>query len=290
MSRSKKSAVLAFLLAAGWLVLVLVPRRARAESAADATGAADAGRTARLTELNEAGAKLYRERNYRRAIEKFIEAYALDHDPNLLFNVARCYEELGDTTAAIEKYTAYINAPGADASGRVRAEQSLRALRELQRRAASDAKTAKPAPPTSEPPAATAAADAAAPSDGSGTPTQTILAWSALGAGALVAGVSATVFYLGMRDHDRVTGAPGYGDPAAAHPLTMAEARDLIDSGDRKKLTGGIGLALGGALVATSVALFLLPSAKDAREPASSFALGWAPGASGFRAAWTVRF
>ena len=72
-------------------------RRAAAEEPADA---------ARVTELNEAGARFYREKNYRRAIEKFIEAYAIDRDPNLLFNIARCYEELGDTRAAIEKYTA----------------------------------------------------------------------------------------------------------------------------------------------------------------------------------------
>src|SRR5262245_47021729 len=128
------------------IALALAPTPAIAEPAADGS---DPGRAARAAELNEAGARLYRERNYRQAIERFIEAYAIDRDANLLFNIARCYEELGDTSAAIEKYTAYINAPGADAAGRLRAEQSLRALRALQRRPplpeAKAAAAAKPA-------------------------------------------------------------------------------------------------------------------------------------------------
>src|SRR6188768_3442054 len=84
------------------LAVALAPTRARAEGGVEGV---DAGRAARAAELNESGARLYRARDYRQAIEKFIEAYAIDRDANLLFNIARCYEELGDTGAAIEKYT-----------------------------------------------------------------------------------------------------------------------------------------------------------------------------------------
>ncbi len=247
--------------------------------------AEDGGDSSRTNELNEAGARLYREHNYHRAIEKFIEAYAIDHDPNLLFNVARCYEELGDTRAAIEKYTAYLSAPGADAAGRLRADQSLRALRELQKQAA-----ALPRAPAVETPAPTA--DAAASSDGGAAPAAEprVLAWSALAAGALVAGAGGVVFYLGLRDHDRVTGSAGYGDANAVSPLTLSEARDLVASGDQKKLGGAIAIGLGGALVATSVALFLLPRRREGGSSPGSLALGWAPGAGGLRASWSVRF
>src|SRR5688500_15364231 len=61
-----------------------------------------------VAQLNEEGAALYAARDYRRAIEKFIQAYAVDADPNLLFNIARCYEELGETDAAIEKYEVFV--------------------------------------------------------------------------------------------------------------------------------------------------------------------------------------
>ena len=269
---------------ARWLaVLLLAAASLRAAPAA----AEEPAEAARVTELNEAGARFYREKNYHRAIEKFIEAYAIDHDPNLLFNVARCYEELGDTRAAIEKYTAYINAPGADAAGRVRADQSLRALRALQKQAAAPSRA-----PAAETAAATA--EAAAPADRGGAAPASgghrVLAWSALAAGALLAAGGGVAFTLGMRDHDRVTSAPGYGDPNAVSSLTLAEARDLAASGDQKKLAGGIALGIGGALVATSVVLFMLPNRTEGAASTGTFALGWAPGAGGLRASWMMRF
>ena len=268
---------------ARWLaVLLLAAASLRAVPAA----AEEPAEAARVTELNEAGARFYREKNYHRAIEKFIEAYAIDHDPNLLFNVARCYEELGDTRAAIEKYTAYINAPGADAAGRVRADQSLRALRALQKQAA-----ASPRAPAAETAAATT--EAATPADrGGAVPTSghRVLAWSALAAGVLLAAGGGVAFTLGMRDHDRVTSAPGYGDPNAVSSLTLAEARDLSASGDQKKLAGGIALGIGGALVATSVVLFMLPNRTEGAASTGTFAVGWAPGAGGLRASWMMRF
>ncbi len=81
-------------------------------AAEPAATAPDGSTSARIAELNESGARAYADRNYRAAIEKFVEAYAIDHDPNLLFNLARCYEKLGDLPAAIEKYEAFVAAPG----------------------------------------------------------------------------------------------------------------------------------------------------------------------------------
>ena len=104
---------------------VALPNVARA---AEPDPAAD---PARIAELNEAGARAYAERHYRMAIEKFVEAYAIDHDPNLLFNIARCYEKLGDLGAAIEKYETFVAAPGADTEGRIKAKASLAELQQL---------------------------------------------------------------------------------------------------------------------------------------------------------------
>src|SRR5690348_4833334 len=104
---------------------------ALASPAAHAEPPSSDAEAARIAELNEAGARAYNGRNYRAAIEKFVEAYAIDHDPNLLFNIARSYEKLGEVDAAIEKYEAFMAAPGADTEGRLKAKASLAELQKL---------------------------------------------------------------------------------------------------------------------------------------------------------------
>jgi hypothetical protein len=230
------------------LAVVLSLAAPRFAHAADPSS--DDASSARIAELNESGAKLYADRNYRRAIEKFIEAYAIDHDPNLLFNIARCYEELGETDAAIEKYQAFVAAPGADTDGRLRAQDSLKALEKL--------RTEGPAPKPGQ--ASDAAAPAADPHAEPGAESQTsgsVLPWVALGAGVVATGLGTTLYVLGVHDHDRVTNAPGYGERGSVHPMTEREARALVSSGDTKKIVGGVSLGLGGALIATGAVLFL---------------------------------
>ncbi|HTV22205.1 MAG TPA: tetratricopeptide repeat protein, partial [Polyangiaceae bacterium] len=106
------------------VALALAPTTARAVDNRPSPPPASASSVA---QLNEEGAALYAARDYRRAIEKFIQAYAVDSDPNLLFNIARCYEELGEIDAAIEKYETFLKTPGADTRGRQRARESLAA-------------------------------------------------------------------------------------------------------------------------------------------------------------------
>ena len=226
---------------------VAVPVRAAEPQAARES---DVSNDARVSALNEAGAKHYEKRNYRLAIESFIEAYAIDHDPNLLFNIARCYEELGETAAAIEKYTTFVESPGADAEGRVRAEASLRALKHLSADAAPAGRGRESAEPKRD-------QGESEPETEQHRGISPLWKWSTLGGGVVLTGVGATLYVLGARDHSQVTSAPGYGDPSSVYPMTRDEAQSLVDSGDTKKLIGGIGMGLGSALVATSVVLFL---------------------------------
>src|SRR5512147_1101856 len=72
----------------------------------------------RVVELNEQGNALYASGDYRRAAELFLQAHAIDEDPNLLFNIGSCYEALGDIDAALEKYRAFLASPDADPEGR----------------------------------------------------------------------------------------------------------------------------------------------------------------------------
>jgi tetratricopeptide (TPR) repeat protein len=263
-------------------VTLLACALATASFSSPVRAADDGASDARVAELNEAGAKHYAKRNYRQAIESFIEAYAIDHDPNLLFNIARCYEELGETGAAIEKYEAYIAAPGAEAEGRVRAENSLRALKQLKRDVPADDDRA---PEGSASPGEPAEIPAEEPSHG----VSPIVKWGTLGGGVLLTGLGATFYYLGAQDHAEVTDAAGYGDPNAVYPMTRSEAQALVDSGDTKKLLGGIGMGVGGALIVTSVVLFVT-GGKPSSGETSGVAFHFAPGPRDVTASLSGRF
>jgi tetratricopeptide (TPR) repeat protein len=249
--------------------LTLAPSAARAVDNRPSPAPAN---TSSVAQLNEEGAALYAARDYRRAIEKFIQAYAIDSDPNLLFNIARCYEELGETDAAIEKYETFLKTPGADTRGRQRARESLAALRE-----------AKNGAPTSvEPPAepdtstATAGPEAApAPAAANDEPPGSALPWVVLGGSAAFAVVGTTFYLMGASDHSKVTDARGYGDPSAVAEMTRRKADDLVSSGDTKKLVGGISFGLAGALAATYVVLLVSADDESSPEPAPGPALGF---------------
>jgi hypothetical protein len=243
---------------------------APAGAASEARGSAAAGQ-ANVAQLNEEGAALYSARDYRHAIEKFIQAYAMDSDPNLLFNIARCYEELGDLDAAIEKYETFLKTPGADTRGRQRARESLAALRQSREQS-----RAAPAQASTQSPAATAS-----PSPSAGTEDKhesSVLPWVVLGGGVASAVLGTTFYMLGVSDHHKVTSAPGYGDPTQVSSMSRKQAQDLIDSGDTKKLVGGIGLGVAGALAATYIVI-LATSDHPAHSEQPSLALGVGPGA-----------
>ena len=121
----------AILCGAIWIPFSLAPTLAVADEPAPSRAPSAAAR-AHVPTVSDDGFALYRAREYRRAAEKFLQAYALDADPNLLFNIARCYEALGDTRLAIEKYEAFLANAGADEQGRRRAANAVRALRQEQ--------------------------------------------------------------------------------------------------------------------------------------------------------------
>jgi hypothetical protein len=218
-----------------------------ARAAEGKSGGSSATSPTNVAQLNEEGASLYAARDYRRAIEKFIQAYAVDSDPNLLFNIARCYEELGEVDAAIEKYEAFLKTPGADTRGRQRARESLQTLRE------SGSKPSGTSAAVSTSSAATPSAEVGAET----TKGHGNWPWVALGGSVVFAAVGTTFYVLGVSDHNQVTDAEGYGDPAAVSGMTRSEAEALVSSGDTKKLVGGISLGIAGALAATYVVLLV---------------------------------
>jgi tetratricopeptide (TPR) repeat protein len=224
-------------------------------SGADAPGAdaaeARAPETA-ATRLNEAGAAHYAAGEHRQALEAFLQAYALERDPNLLFNVASCYERLGDADAAREKYRAFLASPDGDPEGRPRAEQALERL------APGGPSVPTPAgpQPASLPPAPGAPTTTDRPEPGA---FDRALPWVTLGGGALISGTGLVLYLLGDRDHARVNGATSTEGASRVSNLTRAQASDLVGSGSTKKALGVTGLVAGGALAATYAVLRLAP-------------------------------
>jgi tetratricopeptide (TPR) repeat protein len=251
-----------------WLLASLAVGSTPDAWAADKTSAASPG-ASNVAQLNEEGATLYAARDYRRAIEKFIQAYAIDADPNLLFNIARCYEELGEVDAAIEKYETFLKTPGADTRGRQRARESLAVLRESRN---SSAAVAAPAPRAAAPSEAeaTPVANVAEADDGIG-----VLPWVTLGGAGFFAVVGTTFYLLGASDHSKVTDARGYGDANAVADMTRREADDWVSSGDTKKLIGGVGFGLAGVLATMYVVLVVNADDESPAEPGQGPSLGF---------------
>jgi hypothetical protein len=58
--------------------------------------------------LFENGARAYQEGRYEDAVDLFLKAYALDPQPELLYNTAQAYERLGDVRNALRCYRDYL--------------------------------------------------------------------------------------------------------------------------------------------------------------------------------------
>jgi len=217
---------------------------------AQAAGESEPGPISTADALNDEGTELYRARDYRRAVEKFLEAYALDGDPNLLFNVARCYDALGNVDAAIEKYEAFTRSPEVDREGRARAQV---AIRRLQR-----PPVAAPIVPTVGRGATEVAQVRATDQPLPRSDWTRLSRWVALGAGVAATATGTVLLVSGAHDHQQVTSAPGFGDPLAVDPMKQREAQDLVDAGHTKKVAGGILLGVGAAALVTSATLFVL--------------------------------
>lgn len=254
-------------------------------------GAASPSRSAALGQLTEDGFAYFKARDYRHAAEKFLQAYALDQDPNLLYNLARCYESMGDTDNAIEKYELFLAKPDADPQGKARANAAVQAMREAKRKAAARPTSSierAPSPTSSATPLAQPRADS---SESQATSSFLRPRTICLGAGLLVTAAGAIVYGLGAADHARVTDSAGYGMAGQVDPLTETQAHALVDSGTRKKWIGGIGVGAGVALLATSAILFMTGSSAEAdghESTAGQLGLGLLGG--GAALSWGGRF
>jgi tetratricopeptide (TPR) repeat protein len=194
------------------------------------------------SQLNEDGVRFFQSRDYRRAIEAFIDAYALNADPNLQFNIARSYEKLGDTDAAIRKYGAFLELPGADTNGRVRAQESIQALKKL--KVASQTREL-PEPMDVDFTIPEPHSSAFAEQDES-----SVVPWLGVISGAAFMTAGVFLCISGADDIEKVAESKSKSGPL--YLMTRSEAQDLIDSGNTKKAIGVSSVAVGVALLTIS--------------------------------------
>jgi hypothetical protein len=88
-------------------------------------------RARQVEELASEGAKAYRDKRYRDAIEFFEKAYEIQPVPNLLYNIGRCYEKLEEYEKAIEYYEEFAVAPEVGSEARREALKRSESLREI---------------------------------------------------------------------------------------------------------------------------------------------------------------
>lgn len=91
-----------------WLALSMALALLPAGEASSAPAATDRQETKRAKELFSAAQKLYQQRRYSEAIEKFEEAYVAKPHPVVYFNIGRCHEELGQAGPALKAYKSYL--------------------------------------------------------------------------------------------------------------------------------------------------------------------------------------
>ena len=98
-------------------------------------GAALAQRGRSAKELIKEAARLYDARQYEESVQLLLQAYAMDPNPRLLYNIARAYDQAGNANAAIEYYLKYLGTADEGAPEvRKRARLSVERLQLQQRK------------------------------------------------------------------------------------------------------------------------------------------------------------
>lgn len=197
------------------------------------SAAPPAGLKAQAESAYQSGVEAFGEKNFAGALAFFDRAFKLDPSPILLYNIARCHEEMGTLDPAIRNFELYL-ARAPDAPDREDVERRIRVMEAIARRQA-DAAPVAPAQPA---PAETSA-----------------LRW--WGYGTLGAGVVSLA----------VGGAMGVAADSAAEDHRAADtradkARFATEANDNATVAN-VGFIVGGALVAAGATLVIYDVVSD---------------------------
>jgi tetratricopeptide (TPR) repeat protein len=209
---------------------------------------------AAVERLYAEGAAFFKAGKHQQALDKFQLAYALFPEPNLLFNMARAHEAMGERDQALTRYRLCADDPETAPEIAARARDNVAKLEELKAAelAAAIAAAAAAAPATTQPtpePATNAAATTVPTLTPAPVPTPwltpTGITLLAVGTASVVAG--GVVYGVGASSHAQIDDAKQNLTDGIA-PLTRVEAEALVASGSTNKQVG-VALAVVGAVV-----------------------------------------
>ena len=192
-----------------------------------------------------AGQSYYDQASYADALKEFNEAYRLSKKSALLYNIARCFEGLGQLGDAVNMLERYLTDEPATPD-RTSIEERIHNLKERQQRAAA------PPPPVAPPPARLAPPPPPPMTSTSGRHHRR-WTWIVGGAGvallgaALGTGIASQLDYNGLH-----TDCPGHACASGGN------YQSRIDSGKQLSLATDVLWPVGAAAVATGVVLFFL--------------------------------
>ncbi len=196
-----------------------------------------------------AGQSYYDQASYADALKEFNEAYRLSKKPALLYNIARCFEglgQLGDAVSMLERYL--TDEP--DTSDRTSIEERIRNLKERQKRAAEAAAPPPPAPPKvaeapAPPPPPPPVSDHA--------PRHRRWTYIVGGAGIAILGGALGTGLASQLDYNSL-----HDDCPNKTCAGVANAQSRIDSGKQLSLATDVLWPVGAAAVATGIVLFFV--------------------------------
>jgi tetratricopeptide (TPR) repeat protein len=275
--------------------------------------------------LFEEGVARFNQRQFREAAEIFRAVFELDPNPFVLFNIGRCYEELGDAEAAVRYYQRALALDGFPRDARLEAitrleqlepllEQrdreaalmmarsatglgALSAEREASREAQARLQAQAPPDPVEPPPLPPLPPMPPPP------PTRGTLSWVGLGVSGLGLASLGTglAFTLGISDDldQQAALRQEYLDlrqralngEAALAPQALRAGEDanaLASDIKAQQLTAGLFLGAGALCVVGGLVLFAVDTPGDAlaEPPRATWDLWLAPQSAGLRARW----
>jgi tetratricopeptide (TPR) repeat protein len=203
----------------------------------------------------------YRKGDFQTTVDLLTQAYALDPQPVLLYNLARAQEGLGNTDAAIDAYEKFL-AQDPKAADRGAIEQRLTTLRRQrdERIAAQKAREAEPTKPSPLPSPTAPKATTVPPPGEEPRPEpeqRTMYPYVVGGVGIALLGTGAVTGLLAKS-----------GESDANAERTQQRAIEQRDSADSLAAVSTVTFIAGGILLAMGVGWFVLdtPSKKSASQ------------------------
>jgi tetratricopeptide (TPR) repeat protein len=214
----------------------------------------DTKQGSRARELFREGAERFKSGDFRGALERFEQAYQLDPNPILVYNMARAHESLGDIEDAMVAYQHYLELDP-NASDRGAVEQRIATLRrDLEERRALEQRALESERQRR------AAQSKAAPLPRSAPPrSPSAVPWIIMGVGLGAVGAGVV---LGSMAKARI-------DDAQANP-NGGEAQDAEDSGRSLGTAANIAFVVGGSIAAGGLIAGVVDVVKSNGRPAQA--------------------